>query len=318
MFAAIRLSVARSKTARTPAACAAATGLPGRTRFHSFALAIIAAGLLTGACLGQESPEAAIPALRSAGQTLIDLTALARRYGWSASDGGDALTLRTDAGILTVFDGAPDVLWQAADQANAADVPLSTPPQRSGAAWFVPEDLLQVLGIDLEGDRVPVPGGMAPLALPPAATAGDGYELAPLGAGTVGLRLFEAGAAGPDTLSLLLSDLALLALVVPEQRQVLDAVLIDGPLADGHPLLVTATALAPTPWVASLVFEQGALRFEAKHPFRFQMVAGSPEHVAPGAPAIGVILLPERFSLEEPLVVRWRERAVEVTFRPGR
>ena len=276
------------------------------------------AGVVGGGALGQPTPNVPVPAMRSAGSVLVDLTELARRYGWSASDSGDSLTLRTDAGILTVFASSPDALWQAAGRASAADVPLSTPPQRSGGAWFVPEDLLQVLGVGLDGDRVQVPGGAAGLALPPSTSMGDGYELAPLGAGTVGLRFFEAGAAGSDTLSLLLSDLALLALVVPEQRQVLDAVLVDGPLADGHPLLVTVTALAPTPWDASLVFEQGDRRFEATHPFRFQLVTGSPERVASDAPAVGVILLPERFSLEEPLVVRWGERSAEVTFRPGR
>ena len=264
---------------------------------------------------GDTSP---VPALRGTGGVLIDLVTLARRYGWSVSEHADALTVRAGGGILTAFAGAPDALWHPTGQSEATVVPLSVPPQRTHDGWFVPEDLLEVLGVRRAPDGVPVPGGMAPLAFPPEPEAGDGYELAELSPGIVALRFFAPGPTGPNEVSLMLSDLTLLALVVPEHRQALDAVLVDGALADGHPLLVTVTALAPATWDPSLTFEQGDMRFEARHPFRFQLVSGSATEVAPAAPAIGAVLLPERFDLEEPLRIRWGDRSAEVTFRPGR
>lgn len=280
------------------------------------ALAVLCLGSLGSSA--QPQPDAPVAAQRSGGRVAIDVTDLARRFGWNASDADGTLTLRTPHGILTAFDGAPDALWQAAGAPEATVVPLSMPPRRTDRAWFVPADLLQVLGVEVEGEGVEMPGGVAPLAFPPRAEAGDGFELAPLGPGMIGLRFFAPGPAGPDTVSLLLADLALLALAVPEHRAVLDAVLVDGPMADAHPLLVTVTAVAPMSWEPTLVFEQGDVRFEARHPFRFQLVSGSAQWVEPDAPAIGVVLLPSRLSLEQPLRVQWGDRTADVVFRPGR
>jgi len=259
-----------------------------------------------------------IAAMRAADRILVDLTALSQRYGWSVSVFDGSITVRTGTGILTVFADSPDALWQRAGDVEPATVPLSMPPRETDAGWFVPEDMLQVLDIEVVNEAVSVPGGLAPLSFPPTATVGDGFEVARLGSGMIALRFFGSGTAGSDTVSLLLSDLALLALVVPEQRDVLDRLLVDGPLANDHPLLVTVTAVAPADWEPAFVFEQGDIRFEVRYPFRVQVVSGSFERVTPDAPAVGVVLLPARFSLDRPMTVRWSGVTAEVTFRPGR
>lgn len=285
---------------------------------------LLAAGLAVAGMLpwglgnAQPAAEDPVPAVRAMGRVLVDLTTLARRHGWNASASGASLTVRSDRGILTVFHDAPDALWQPVGNTEAVVVPLSTPPQSTPAGWFVPEDLLQVLGIEIVDGAVRVPGGAAPLEFPPAPVAGDGFEVAQLGGGAMGLRFFAAGAAGAEAVSMLVADLALLALAVPEQRAVLDRLLVEGPMAEEHPLLVTVTAVGPAGWEPSLVFEQGDLRFEARYPFRFQLVAGDAEQVSPERPAIGVVLLPARFSLEDPLRIHWGGATGEVTFRPGR
>lgn len=283
------------------------------------AASLAVAGMLPfGLGCAQSGPEDPVPAVHAAGRVLVDLTTLARRHGWSASASGASLTVRSERGILTVFHHAPDALWQPDGEADALVVPLSTPPQSTPAGWFVPEDLLQVLGIEITGDAVSVPGGTAALAFPPAPVAGDGFEVARLGGGAMGLRFFAAAAAGGEAVSMLVADLALLALAVPEQRALLDRLLVEGPMAEEHPLLVTVTALGPAGWEPTLVFEQGDLRFEARYPFRFQLVTGDAEQVSPERPAVGVVLLPARFSLEDPLRILWGGATGEVTFRPGR
>lgn len=280
---------------------------------------LVVAGMLPwGSGSAQSSGGDPVPAVRAAGRVLVELTTLARRHGWSASASGASLTVRSSRGILTVFHAAPDVLWQPAGEAEAVVIPMSTPPQSTPAGWFVPEDLLQVLGIEIVGGAVSVPGGTAPLAFPPSPVAGDGFEVAQLGGGATGLRFFASGAAGGEAVSMLVADLALLALAVPEQRAVLDRVLVEGPMAEEHPLLVTVTAVGAAGWEPTLVFEQGDLRFEARYPFRFQLVAGDAERVSPEQPAVGVVLLPARFSLEDPLWIHWGGATGEVTFRPGR
>ena len=269
-----------------------------------------------GTGLGQSTDP--VPALRSGARVLIDVSTLARRFGWSVSASADALTVRTQRGILTLFGASPDALWQEAGAADPTTVPLSQPARVRDGAWFAPIDALEVLGIEVTADAVAVPGGTAPLAFPPQVADGAGYEVVDLGNGVRALRLFQPGPSGPDALSMLITDLALLALAMPDQQDVLDRVLTDGPMATDHPLLITVTSLDPVPWDASLVLEQGGLRFEASHPFRFQLVEGSVDQVGPDRPAVGVALVPARFSLEEPLTLRWGDAVADITFRPGR
>lgn len=292
------------------------SGARPRRRFA--ALIVAATVLLSGVATVLAQPAEPVPAIRSADRVLIDLASLARRYGWSVSGAADAFTVRTGSGILTLFAASPDALWQPTGAAVPVTVPLSMPPEATAGAWYAPADALEVIGVAVTGDAVEVPAGTAPLAFPPQAAAGAGYEVVDLGHGVRALRVFRPGAAAPDGLSMLIADLALLALALPEHQDVLDRVLMDGPMATDHPLLVTVTALEPVAWEASLVFEQAGLRFEARHPFRFQLVEGDVDRVAPGRPAVGVALVPARFSLEAPLTVRWSDVAAEVTFRPGR
>lgn len=289
----------------------------GRVR-GALAFAVVVAGLLCLCAppLARAQPEP-VAGERLEGRVLIDILDVSRRFGWSTSASDGALTIRADNGILTLLLGSPDALWQAAG-GEPETVPLSMPPIVRRGAWLAPPDALEVVGVVFDGARVHVPGGAAPVALPEPAVAGRDHEVAHLGNGVVGLRFFGRGVDGLESLSLLLTDLRLLALAVPEHRSDLDAALVDGPMADDHPLLATVTARTTSSWEPALVFEQGDLRFEARYPFRFQLARGSPESVGPDAPAVGVVLLPAGFALDRPLTVRWGELSAEITFRPGR
>lgn len=270
------------------------------------------------ASFGQPATFDPVPAVRASGRVLVDLEALARRYGWSSTEQAGTLTLRTEAGILTLFSASPDALWQPTGNDAPVTVPLSMPPRVLGGAWHVPDDVLDLLGVARPHGAVAVPGGTAPLVFPPEPAAGEGYEVVDLGFGVVGVRFYQAGPAGQETLSMLVADLALLALALPDQQDLLDDILTQGPMATDHPFLVTVTALEPVTWDPSLTFSQRDLRFEARHPFRFQLVEGEAVTVAPDHPVVGVALLPPRFDLEAPLRIRWGDVEAEVTFRPRR
>lgn len=304
---------------RTPRAKLSPMRPPARVRrLWSAWIVIAAAWWWCAAAFGQPATLDPVPAMRASGRVLVDLEALARRYGWSSTEQAGTLTLRTGTGILTLFSASPDALWQPTGDDASVTVPLSMPPQVVGDAWYVPDDVLDLLGVARPGASVAVPGGTALLAFPPEPAAGEGYEVVDLGFGVVGVRFYQAGPTGPETLSMLVADLALLALAIPDQRGLLDDILTEGPMASDHPFLVTVTAVEPTTWVPSLTFIQRDLHFEARHPFRFQLVEGDAATVAPDRPVVGVALLPPRFDLEAPLRIRWGDVEAEVTFRPRR
>ena len=102
-------------------------------------------------------------------------------------------------------------------------------------------------------------------------------------------------------------------LVFPEQRSALDAALTE--LERDRPLYFVLTSLSAGPWEPTFVLEQGDRTFEARHPFRVRILDGDPTFVAPDAPVVGVILLPEAFRLNLPLGITWGGVVSEITFR---
>lgn len=146
-----------------------------------------------------------------------------------------------------------------------------------------------------------------PLAQTPAG------ELVDLGSGVPGLRLYSAGERGPATQSLLLADVGLLGLAIPHQQQVFDELLLKA--GTDRPLLLVVSSLTAAPWLTTIEFVQDGLSVEVKHPFRLRLLSGEAELVAPGTPAVAVVLLPDEFNLRRPITVRWGEASATITFR---
>jgi len=259
-----------------------------------------------------------IAATRRSGTVFASLTDVALLLGYSVTEGAGSLTIRTPRGVLTVFDGSPDGLWTAAGSGGAEDQSFAASVFREGEgeSWFAPLDLFQLFGILALGDALELPGGRrVTLALPAAAElpALERYQLVDLGNEVSALRYYAPGSLGADTVSLLLFDLGMLALVLPERQAQLDARMSE--FQGDRPLFFLVTALAEASWETSMSFSQGDETFEARYPFRLRLLQGEAGRVAPGDPAAGVILLPETFNLHKPLTVTWQGVAVTVAFR---
>lgn len=246
----------------------------------------------------------AITARREGPWTLVAVDELARALGapWSAD--GPHLTLRADAGVLVVFDGSPDGWWQATGAREAEPVASALPVGRIDGRWYLPDDLLGVLGVRVEGERLVLPDGrVRPLAVERPPVREGAAEVVPLGPGVEGLRLFAAARDGPDVVSLLVVDLGLLGLAFPEQQVALDAVLRE--LKSERALFLVVTALAEAAWQPAIYVVQDGRETLLSAPLTVQVLEGDPERVAPGQPVAAVAFLPADLDLRRPLTVRW-------------
>lgn len=236
--------------------------------------------------------------------TLVAGDDLARALGAAWSDDGRAFTLRVATGVLTVFEDDVDALWQPVGGAAPIAVSAALPARRIEDRWFVPEDLLGVLGARVDGAVLHLPGGATrSLVRPRAAIADAASELVLLGPGIEALRLFVDGAGGEASVSLLAVDLGLLALAFPEQQRALDAVLRD--LSAEKVLFLTVTATGEAAWQPAIYVVQDGRETLLAEPFAVQVLAGDPERVAPGEPVVAVAFLPDHLDLRRPLTVRW-------------
>lgn len=271
--------------------------------------------LAIGAAVAGHSPAQDIPARYVSGGIVLEAEAAARRLGLVVSADGTSLTLRSPKGILTLFDGSPDVVWQPHGAVVAGDGSLSAPVSRSDETWWLPADAFAFFDLWVHDDVVEGGDGLAVgLAFPPPASfAGRDGELVDLGRGVPGLRLYAAGRGGAASQSLLLADAGLLGLAMPGERRRFDD-LVERAGRD-HALIMVLTSLTEEEWESVIEFSQGASEVEARHPFRLRLVSGEAATVGPESPAVGVVLLPESFNLREPITVRWGSASGTITFR---
>lgn len=264
--------------------------------------------------LGAGAFSQTIPAWREAGILYLGLEPLAQALGYSSSAGPNSLTVRADEGVLTVFDASADVLWLEPGAAGEAERSLSAPVLRREGEWFVPETLLSLFRISRQGEvLLKTDGRRFPLAL--TETVGEGAAAGPvaLAPGVSGLGFYAPGSAGAETLSLLVVDAGLLALLEPAEQGRLDALLAT--FEDAKPLYFVLTALADSTWSPSFVVEQGDSRLELSPPYGVGLLEGDAERVGPEAPVVGLILLPSTVNLRQPLTLTWQGQSSSLQFR---
>lgn len=241
---------------------------------------------------------------------------LARALGALVESRDGVLTLRTTVGVLTAFAGSPDALWQARGAPAAEEVAAAAPVLVEDGGWYLPEDLVGVLGVRVDADRVLLPdGGVRALVLPRPAPPGPSgrSELVELGPAVEALRLYADAPAGRDTVSMLALDLGLVALAFPEQREALDPLLRD--LAADKVLLLIVTSLERAAWDPAVYVAQDGVELLLRAPLAVQVLEGDPEAVTPGAPVVAVAFLPTTFDLRRPLQIRWAGASGSLTLR---
>jgi hypothetical protein len=235
---------------------------------------------------------------------LIAIDDLARALGAPWREEAGSLTLRAASGVLVAFVDSPDAWWQALGEREANLVSAALPVVRVDGRFFLPEDLLGVLGVRVVGDALVLPDGRArPLAIPRPVERAGLSEVVQLGPGVEGLRLFAAAASGPDVVSLLAVDLGLMGLAFPAQQVALDAVLRE--LKAEKALFLVVTALADAAWQPAIYVVQDGIETLLSSPLTVQVLEGDPDRVGPGRPVAAVAFLPPDLDLRRPLTLRW-------------
>ena len=235
------------------------------------------------------------------------------------SRSGNSFTVRAQAGVVVVFENSPDILFKPSDSAEAlerSDQSLALPVIQQEGEWFAPGQLLELLDFEVsEGSLTTQDGRSFSLRFPPEPfyTASDRYEVLELANGVPALAFYVPGSVGPETLSLLITDLSLLSLALPEQQRDLDSAMAK--FRDQKPLYFTLTALAQASWQTGFTVAQGGRREFLQAPFRVQILTGAEGVVGPETPVSGLILLPDWVNVREPLELTWSDISARVQFR---
>jgi hypothetical protein len=232
--------------------------------------------------------------------------------GASLEEGEDLLALRTDATTLTVFLGSAEALL-AGD--GAGEVALSAPVRRDDDGWWLPLDALAPFGVRRAGDVLVAPDGRRwtlDVAPPPEATLGDAR--ARLLRSAPGVRALELrDAVGADaTKAVWIADLALVPLLRPELRPLIDDALREA--GEARALLLVATARAGGTTFDGIEVSAGGARLVAPGA-RHDTLAGRADAVGPDAPWIAVVWLPPGTRLDLPLRIAWDGVVAEVVLR---
>jgi hypothetical protein len=257
-----------------------------------------------------------LPARQEGVWRYLSVPELARAIGAPVEARDGVLTLRASAGVLTVFAGQPDALWQAAGSGRTDEVAAASPVLVADGGWYLPEDLVGLLGVSVDGDLVTLPSGQVRLlevARPPLPAPSRRSELVQLGPGVEALRLYAASAHGPDTVSLLAVDLALLSLAFPDQREALDLQLRD--LHADKALFLVVTALGRAAWDPAIYVAQDGVEVLLRAPLAVQVLEGDPAAVTPARPVAAVAFLPGTFDVRRPMELRWAGATGVLTLR---
>lgn len=251
------------------------------------------------------------------GFNYLALEDIARLEGFPISQDATSLSVQSPDGVLVVFAGSPDVSWRPISGRGGGDIGLSVPVIARGSTWYVPPDAVELLGVTVLGNSVQLTDGRRVAVDYRSSnvlqTRLGRAEQVDLGNSVSALSLYAPGAAGEDSVSMLLADVGILSLAFPEQRRDFDSIL--NQFTDARPLFFSITAVAASPWQSEVTFQQQGRRFIARSPDTLVVLSGDNNRVSPQQPVTGVILLPTAFDLRRPMNVRWQDASTAMQFR---
>ena len=264
---------------------------------------------------GPETTAGALMALPGAPQPWVRAEELARVVGAEVFADGSVLVLRTERDVLTLFDGSVDGTVAGA---RAGETSLSAPAERRGDGWWLPLDAGAPFGLVRTGPRALQDGQGRTWTLdvrPPVRTAGDDPRVTLLqpAPGVVAVEIVsEPGAEGSSDHAIWLTELALVPLLAPDLRAVVDDALADA--GASRALLIVGTSRTPGASLEGVSLMDGERELLAPGA-RHETLAGHADAVGPDAPWIALAWLPTGTRLDLPLTIVWQGAAVEVTFR---
>lgn len=275
-------------------------------------MTVVAAGI-AGHAVAQ-APDDVLEVRAGEPQPLIRAHDLAQLVGASIGEEGDVLVLRTADVALTVFVDSADVV--VAD-GRPVETALSAPARREDGTWWLPLDAGAPFGLQRRSDdRIVNAHGETwrLLVVRPAAAAPDPrvtvLEPAP---GVIALEVRDqATSADSSERAVWIADLALVPLLAPELRGVVDAALREA--GASRALVLVATSRTPGASFEGITVDvEGRRLVEAGA--RHVTLSGQADDVGPQTPWIAVVWLPPGTRLDRPLRIGWEGASADVTLR---
>ncbi len=277
---------------------------------------LTAALLLCGFALGQQ-----LATTEVFGVSYVSVADLARGLGTGATSIGSSTVVRTGFGILTVFAGEQDFLWQDSAGSGTTELRLNAPVLELAGEVWAPLSMLEQLGGTVSGIVVIMPDRtrllLADATAEPPTLPQEPAAIAPpraAGSATVelanGVRALRLQAQGQ---SMLLVDLGLLALAYPERRPELDS--FNAELGGYRPLYFVLGASTPGPANLEFRLSQAGMNATLGPDDGVVILQGDPARVGPAAALSGVLLLPPTTNLRLPLQVQWLQQTGALVFR---
>ncbi len=253
-----------------------------------------------------------------ASTTYISLSEVSSRLGYSTTDTGNSLTLRSPFGNMVVFENAPDILWRPIDSSEAlesSDFSLSAPVLKLEGVWFAPEELFGLLMLERQGNSLRSGNIILNLSFPSSSISQDAgsFVIRDLGNNVPALNFYQTLDTIEDNLSVLLIDLGLLPLVFPEQQRELDTIITR--FSQGKPLYIIVSSISAVSWDAQFRFEQASRSLVYRYPNNISILRGDPARVTPDNPVIAIVVLPDEINLRSSLQVTWSNSSAIIQFR---
>lgn len=262
-----------------------------------------------GSVLAQSTSSTPVRAIYLSGELYVALNDASNFVGAETFISDRSLTINTAKGTLSLTDDSPDVVWFEKDK-EARRLALARPVYKRFDAWYAPDELLAILGINQgineRATELYAANKSTSLVIQSVGnTFGGSWEILQFDnvEKSSALSFYRNNERGEAQQNLFLMDIDSLKTIFPEQRAQYDRFITT--IKGENVLYFALSSLQASSWQAEFSFRQGNRTFTASYPTEISLLAGDNQDVSPDAPVTGVILLPESFNLAEDMSISW-------------
>jgi len=280
----------------------------------SYAISIFSIILiqLVSIVLAQTNASTVVRAIYLSDELYVALNDASNFVGAETIVSDSSLTIKTAKGTLSLSDDSPDVIWNETNK-EARRLALARPVYKRFDAWYAPDELLALLGINQGiNDRATelyAANKATKLVIQSIGNSfGGSWEILQFDAQTNGkdssaLSFYRMNERGEAQQNLFLMDIDSLKAIFPEQRAQYDR--FTSTIKGKNVLYFALSSLQPSSWQAEFSFRQGSRSFTASYPTEVSLLAGDNQDVGPETPVTGIILLPDNFDLAQDMSISW-------------
>ncbi len=262
---------------------------------------------IAGFCLAQGNASSAVRAIYLSGELYVALNDASHFVGAETVISDSSLIIRTTKGRLSLTDDSPDVIWHAKDE-EPRRLALARPVYKRFDAWYAPDELLAILGINQgineRSTELYAANKTTKLVIQSIGnTFGGSWEIVQFDNNSSALSFYRVNERGEAQQNLFLLDIESLKTIFPEQSNQYERFKTN--VKGKNALYFALSSLQASAWQAEFEFRQGSRSFKASYPTEISLLVGDNQDVSPEAPVTGIILLPDGFDLAKDMTISW-------------